>query len=167
MPTFFSDDTSIYITGNSANDLQSKINETVTKLTEWFQRNRLSINKEKTIAISFHHPQKIQLKCPSVQLYDMAINYIDHSKLLGVWLDKILKWSIHTQNLTNKLSKICFGLWVVRRVTGQETSHFLLCLFSIIVIIQTDFLGQLSKCKINLWTTEECYQSNDADPQNC
>jgi hypothetical protein len=77
-PTFFADDISIFITGNSANDIQRKMNETINKLTEWFERNRLIINKKKTIAISFHHPQKVQLECPSIKLYDTAINYTDH-----------------------------------------------------------------------------------------
>jgi hypothetical protein len=83
--------------------------------------NWLTISKEKTIAISFHHPQKVQHEFPSIQVYDTGIKYTDHSKFLGVWLDKNLKWSIHTQKLANKLCKICFGIRVVRRVTGLET----------------------------------------------
>jgi hypothetical protein len=63
----------------------------------------------------------VQLECPSIKLYDTAINYTDHSTFLGVWLDKNLRWSIHTQKLANKLCKICFGIRVVRRVTGLET----------------------------------------------
>jgi hypothetical protein len=55
---------SIFIVGNSANVVQRKINETINKLTDWFERNRLIINKEKTIAISFHQSQKIQLRMP-------------------------------------------------------------------------------------------------------
>ncbi|PNF26089.1 hypothetical protein B7P43_G04923 [Cryptotermes secundus] len=120
-PTFFADDTSIFITGNSANEIQRKTNETINKLTEWFEWNQLTINKEKTIAIAFHHPQKLQLECPSIKIYDTVINYTDHSKFLGVWLDKHLRWTIHTQKLANNLCKICFGLRVVRRVTGLET----------------------------------------------
>jgi hypothetical protein len=57
--TFFSDDTSIFIAGNSVNNVQSKADETINKLSEWFERNRLIINKEKTIAISFHQPQNL------------------------------------------------------------------------------------------------------------
>jgi hypothetical protein len=52
-PTFFADDTSIFIAGNSVNIVQNKIFETTNKLMEWFERNRLIINKEKTIAIPF------------------------------------------------------------------------------------------------------------------
>jgi DNA gyrase inhibitor GyrI len=58
------------------------MNETINKLKEWFEINRLTINKEKTIAISFHNPQKVQHECPSIQLYDTAIKYTDHSKFL-------------------------------------------------------------------------------------
>jgi hypothetical protein len=66
------------ITGNSANDVQKKINETINKLTECFEKNRLIINKEKTIAISFHEHWKTQVECPSVTLYDMVISYTEH-----------------------------------------------------------------------------------------
>jgi hypothetical protein len=53
---FFADDTSIFIAGSSANDIQRNMNKTINKLTGWFERNQLNINKEKTIAIPFHHP---------------------------------------------------------------------------------------------------------------
>jgi hypothetical protein len=46
-PTFFADDTSIFISGNSVKVIQRKINATVNKLTEWFERNKLIIHKEK------------------------------------------------------------------------------------------------------------------------
>jgi hypothetical protein len=55
----------------------------------------------------------------------MVISYTEHSKFWGVWLDKNLKWSIHTKKLTNKFRKICFGLRVVRRVFGLETANTL------------------------------------------
>jgi DNA gyrase inhibitor GyrI len=62
-PRFFADETSIFIARNSVNAVERKTSETINKLTEWFERNRLIINKEKTIAISFHEPQKIQAEC--------------------------------------------------------------------------------------------------------
>jgi hypothetical protein len=72
-PTTFADDTSIFITGNNANDVKNKIN-TIDALTNWCEINRLIINKKKTVAISFHQPQKVQAESPqdarhSYQLY--------------------------------------------------------------------------------------------------
>jgi predicted GTPase len=116
-PTFFADNTSIFIAGNSPNAVQRKTSETINKLTEWFERNSLIINKEKTIAISFHQPQKIQPECPSIKVYYKVINYEEHTTFLGMWLDKKLRWSTHTQKLADKLCKTCFGLRVVKRVS--------------------------------------------------
>jgi hypothetical protein len=92
IPTFFVDDTTIFIAGNNANDIQRNMNKTVNKLTGWFERNQLIINKEKTTTIPFQHPQKVQLECPSIKLCGTAINYTDHSKFFGVWLDKNLRY---------------------------------------------------------------------------
>jgi hypothetical protein len=98
-PTFFASDTSIFIAVSSANNVQSKINEMIHKFIEWFERNRLVINTAKTIAIPFHHPQKVHFECPSIKIYDTDIKYSEQLKFLGVWLDKSLSWSIHTQEL--------------------------------------------------------------------
>jgi hypothetical protein len=94
---FFADDTSIFIAGSSTNNVQSKINEMINKFIEGFERNRLVINKAKAIAISFHQPQKVHFECPSIKVYDTDIKYSEQLKFLGVWLDRNLSWSIHTQ----------------------------------------------------------------------
>jgi hypothetical protein len=70
-PMTFADDTSIFITGNIADDVKNKINITTDALTNWCEMNRLIINKEKTVAISFHQPRKSTNKDArhSYQLY--------------------------------------------------------------------------------------------------
>jgi hypothetical protein len=108
-PMFFANDISIFIAGNSVKVVQRKTNGTINKLTEWCERNRLIINKEKTIAISLHQPQKVRPECPSIKLYDKIVNYMEHTKFLGMWLDKKLRWFTHTQKLANKLCTIWFG----------------------------------------------------------
>jgi hypothetical protein len=58
------------------------------------------------------------MNCPSIKFRDTAIKYSEHSKFLGVWLNKSLRWSIPTQELAKKLCKVCFGLRVIKRVSG-------------------------------------------------
>jgi hypothetical protein len=60
-PMTFADNTSIFITGNNANDVKNKLNTMINALINWCEINRLIINKEKTVAISFHQPQKLQV----------------------------------------------------------------------------------------------------------
>jgi hypothetical protein len=128
-PTTFADDTSIFITGNNANDVKNKINATIDALTNWCEMNRLIINKEKTVAISFRQPQKVQVESPQVKMQDTVINYTEHIKFLGLWLDKNIKWSMHTQQLATKLCKICFAIRVIKRVSGLKTVRTLYCAY--------------------------------------
>jgi hypothetical protein len=52
----FTDDTPLFITENNANAVKNKINTMINALTNWCEMNRVIINKEKTVAISFHQP---------------------------------------------------------------------------------------------------------------
>jgi hypothetical protein len=115
-PMTFADDTSIFITGNNANDVKNKINTMIDVLTNWCEMNRLIINKEKTVAVYFHQPQKVQVESSQIKMQDTVINYTEHINFLGLWLDKNIKWSIHTQQLATKLSKICFAIRIIKRV---------------------------------------------------
>lgn len=122
-PTFFADDTSIFISGNNINNIQLHIEQTINQLTEWFTRNRLIVNKEKTIAISFHHTQSKNSERPVVQYQNEILHYSGNTKFLGVWLDEHLKWSVHIHELVKKLSKICFALRLLIRASSLESAR--------------------------------------------
>jgi hypothetical protein len=62
-------------------------------------------------------------------MQDTVINYTEHIKLFGLWLDKNIKWSMHTQQLAIKLSKICFAIRIFKRVSGLETVRTLNCAY--------------------------------------
>jgi hypothetical protein len=54
----------------------------------------------------------MQRECPSKQQDDTAINFVDHSKFLGVWLDKNLKWSIY----------IYIYIYTQKKIRGPQTA---------------------------------------------
>jgi hypothetical protein len=62
-------------------------------------------------------------------MQDTVINYTEHTTFLGLWLDKNIKQSIHTQQLATKLSKICFAIRIIKRVLGLETVRTLYCAY--------------------------------------
>jgi hypothetical protein len=101
-------------TGNNANAVKNKINTMIDAFTNWCEMNRSIINKEKTVAVSFHQPQKVQADSPQIKMQDTVISYTEHTKFLGLWLDKNIKWSIHSQQLATKLSKICFAIRIIK-----------------------------------------------------
>ena len=53
-PVLFADDTNVQIEATNANILNEKIKEVVQQLLSWFSANKLVINTDKTIVISFH-----------------------------------------------------------------------------------------------------------------
>ena len=124
-PIFFADDTSILIAGQDISTISVDISETMKKLIKWFDNNRLLINKEKTVALSFHHINNKTFFCPPININGNQINYKGETKFLGVWLDDTLKWFTHTEHLANKLSKLCFALLLIRRVSHLETTRVL------------------------------------------
>ena len=52
--TLFADDTNIQIEATDANILNKKVKEIMHQLSSWFYLNKLVINTDKTIAISFY-----------------------------------------------------------------------------------------------------------------
>ena len=61
------------------------------------------INGDKIIA-------NYELKIGSVM-----IPRVDHTKLLGVYVDEKLKWNVHTKYIADKISKMCGIVYVIRR----------------------------------------------------
>jgi len=49
----YADDTNITVTSTNYNDLHTTVNVTLQFISEWFQTNKLVLNKNKTFAINF------------------------------------------------------------------------------------------------------------------
>lgn len=101
---FFADDTNIYLSGKDIGTLESYIKGTMNQLHNWFEDNKLIINKGKTIAMSFHHVQNKYPEKPVIKYESTIIPYSSSVKFLGVWMDENLKWSVHLHNSEMKLS---------------------------------------------------------------
>jgi hypothetical protein len=58
-PVTYSDDTTMFITANNLNDLQTKLNSTLNYVTTWILVTGLFLNIEKTNTVKFssHHLQ--------------------------------------------------------------------------------------------------------------
>jgi hypothetical protein len=69
--------------------------------------------------------------------------------------------------IAKNVSIVCFGLRVVRRVTGLEIVRTLYYAYFQSLLSQgTDILWQLRKCKIDFQITKESYKSYEPGPKN-
>jgi len=79
--TLFVDDTNIQIEATKANILNEKIKEVMQHLSSWFYLNKLVINTDKIIAISFHTWQNKSNLKPEIVFQDMDIKYKNETKI--------------------------------------------------------------------------------------
>jgi hypothetical protein len=71
--TLSADDTSIFITGKDMQDLTLNLDKTIKSILPWFENNRLVINKDKSVALGFHHKLNTHKAFPDIILKDKLL----------------------------------------------------------------------------------------------
>jgi len=89
--TLFDDDTNIQIEATNTNMLNEAIKEVMQQLSSWFRLNKLVINLEKTIVISFHAWQNESNLKPEIVFQNMDIKYKNETKFLDLYLTEDIK----------------------------------------------------------------------------
>ncbi len=112
----FADDTNIFVTDSSPNQLKVKAEQTLNKLSKWFAANKLTVNSEKSCYSIFAPKNKIlHNSLNSIRFGTNTINRVSSAKYLGVTLDEKLNWQQHIDNLCVDLIKIINSFKIVKR----------------------------------------------------
>ena len=102
----FADDTTIYCRNKNVQLLIASIKHDLEIINDWFKANKLTLNKKKSVSIFFNSKTKEKLQIPDgLKLENSYINFIDHTKFLGVWIDKNLTWTAHTNRVIQKIKR--------------------------------------------------------------
>ena len=109
----FADDTTILTSGNTLQEAQDKMNNTLAKVNIWFQRNKLNLNPSKTRFMLFntHTPETKILKIGNEFIERVWEQGNEKSfKLVGLQLDEKLKWSHHISYILKKVNSSNYAL---------------------------------------------------------
>ena len=125
----FADDTAIIIKCKTYEDLQSKVDIFISKLTNWFLCNRLTLNPAKTC-------YQLYSLFPNVQDINISLNNskIKRSytvKYLGILMDENLKWDSHISYISTRISR---NIGVMGRTKSFLSSNELLVLYNTLII---------------------------------
>ena len=105
----FADDTTIYESASNINYLYRSMNSNLSRLTDWFRGNKLSLNVAKTNYMLFPHhissDESLELK-----MADQNIIQTNCSKFLGIHIDDKLKWNIHIDKVKSHISSSLFAI---------------------------------------------------------
>ena len=103
--TLFADDTSLYYSCKSTNNLGNIINSELAKISEWLSANRLSLNVAKSKLLYFTNKNRNCLKNIEIKINGELLEEVDSAKYLGVYMDNKLSWNVHSNNIKLRLSK--------------------------------------------------------------
>ena len=100
------------------------MNIELTKIQDWFNANKLSLNISKTKYSFFHTlawSDRIPLKLPKLQINTNTIKREYTMKFSGVLLDENLSWKAHIDTIGRKISKN-IGIIYKARITLNQKS---------------------------------------------
>ena len=116
----FADGTNVFCSGKQLDKMILNMNEELSKLSNWMDINKLSLNVKKTKWIVFSLRKKC-LPSQSVFIKGEVIERVNDIKFLGVFIDSKMSWSCHIQYIRKKISKGIGILYKAKRLLTQET----------------------------------------------
>jgi hypothetical protein len=142
----YADDTNIFYSCESAEQLCEIVNRELRGVMQWFQSNRLSVNLKKTNFLFFGNKVKLKkLKNCEIFLNSIKIDRTDSAKFLGVIIDESLSWKQHINYTRGKIAKT---VGIIRRLRYRLPEKTLNTLYNTLV------LPYLSYCNI-IWANNK------------
>jgi Reverse transcriptase (RNA-dependent DNA polymerase) len=138
----FADDTNLFHSHKDAFELMKSINIELSKLSDWFRANKLSLNVKKTNYILFG-----KKRLPNFdQNFELIIDgnrleRVQSTKFLGVYIDEKLNWIAHTNHVSLSISKALGILYRIRNVLPNKV---------LLILYHTMIYPYLSYCNI-IW----------------
>ena len=99
----FADDTSLLFRSSNFDEIFTLCNHELNRFYEWCCSNRLSINVSKTKFMIFSNRKVSNVR--SIELHNEPLEHVSSVRFLGVELDENLKFNLHINNISQKISK--------------------------------------------------------------
>lgn len=104
MCNIFADDTEIHACGSSLDEVQGLLQRDADNLTDWFYRNKLTVNGGKSFSMVFSSNPNVDKCGLCLDVDNTRLTCVPSARYLGVFPDSDLKWSEHVNKLCNTIS---------------------------------------------------------------
>ena len=100
----YADDTTLFAGSRNPSNIEFSLNQDLRNVTEWFAKNRLKLNIDKTKFMVIH-PRNMEDQFTQVNIFAQGrlIKREASIKILGVTLDQELKWHEHIRGMLRNL----------------------------------------------------------------
>lgn len=119
--TSYADDTNLLVTADTFPELTLQADKIVRLCEVWFANNKLTLNREKTNCIFFKTSHSKIVTPDSITVNNMTISLAKDTRFLGVQVDETLSWERHVEQLSSRLSSVCYGTRVISKYVSLAT----------------------------------------------
>ena len=88
----YADHTAVITTAKTWNEVETKMNKTLHKISTWLALNKLLLNTDKTVYIEFGNQVDSTPKNLDIYIQGTTINRIESTKYLGIIFDSNMRW---------------------------------------------------------------------------
>ena len=108
------------------------------------------MNETKTNIVHLSNNSHDKNTTIQIDVEHMKLKSTDHTKFLGLYLDKELNWSVHLHKLCNKLSSSLFALRIVKnKLEANSLIQVYYAIFESHIRYGIIFWGNSSKTNVN------------------
>lgn len=133
----YADDTNLCICGTNVEELTLKIRTAMTQTINWFRKNKMIINTNKTKIIGFG----VAFPIKNISYTNTNFEVTENCKFLGIFLDRKLSWINHIENLKSRLGSAIFVLKKLRFTLNLKT----------LLMVYHAYFGSIIQYGIQFW----------------
>ena len=117
----FADDTSIFFHSDNIEDIILTARNIMTQLSSWFYDNKLTLNADKSSFTIFRSAKKNIQNIPDhIEFLGKKLLRTTHIKFLGIILEENLNWSLHINEICNKLKRLFHIFYNIRNFLSKD-----------------------------------------------
>ncbi|CAF2084855.1 unnamed protein product [Rotaria magnacalcarata] len=126
----FADDTALWTSSNTMTSLSSRLQQSIDAFESWCKSWKLKLQPTKTEMIHFTiHPRKKYKHPVEVKVDNTIIKPLDHTRYLGVIIDKQLNWRRHLDHIETKIAPRIGLLRYLSKTAYEPNSRTMINIF--------------------------------------
>ena len=122
----------MFTSGKDVRQLIAIMNNELTKIVEWLNVNRLSLNVKKTHHIIFSLSRNRIINDTDIKIIGQMVARAACTKFLGVLIDEKMSWANHIKAIKMKISK---GTGIINKAKKYINLSTLVTLYQILFIL--------------------------------
>ena len=126
--SLFADDTYLNMSDANLESLQSRVNCELNKTINWFSRNKLSLNYQKSNYVLINKVPQKSISAPFTLTINKALVERKKAvKYLALYIDENLSWLSHIKELSLQLARSSGIFYKLRKFVSIDTLRTVLC----------------------------------------